>query len=363
MLLNNNNRSRQIFCALIAISMVFIGYAAVPGSACCSLAPADFNNTVGWAGETVYKGKIVHVLGYQNQAFNKMIVAPSLVTLGKHVALADVDAKAAANRAAATGQAPPAKAAAPTKPTGNAMLLPIPARARMTPENFLDTSEYKDILNNMKTAVAPPARKQKSSEITRGLDIQVFSKGMYTVVLSPNATDIPKALNRVPLDKRPAINKEIFDAYAKWYPGWTFALCCFKDSITESDPMVWWYEPLNPHTLFFPALDAHTGHRPKLNENVEVNHTLIVSSYKNQAWTAHTPLSELRSVAYSKKPPKTSLLGQMLPDVVAGRTYKTSMPNGDFIFETADVRSGRCNPMRKLPPGAGESETHVPGID
>lgn len=278
--------------------------------------------------------------------------------------LSQINAKVAANKAAATEQAPAVSPSVSRKPTGNAMLLPIPAKSRMTSENFLDTSGYEDILNDMKTALMPPQRDDiKSAEIPRGLDVQVFSKGMYTVVLSPNAADIPKALNRVPIDKRPAINKEIFDAYTKWYPGWTFALCCFKDSVTKSDPMVWWYDPMNPHTLFFPALDAHTGHRPKLNAEVEVNHTLIVSSFKNLAWTAHTPLSELKRVSYSKRPPKGTVLGSILPDVVAGRTYKTSMPNGDFIFETADVRSGRCNPLRKLPPGAGEVETHVPGID
>lgn len=360
--LNNKSAASLALAGLLALGITANGSIAL---SCCSVDKAEFSNTIGWAGETVLNGKIVHILGYQNKAVNRarrMVepVASAPATQSK------TPAAAAPTKPTVNVRTSLKTATSNTVPAGNAMLLPIPSRVRMTQDNFMDTSKYKDLLFDMKNAVIPPSRAVQDGTVTKGFgsDVQVFTKGMYTVVLAQNAAAIPGALSRVPAEKRPQMNKEIFDAYAKWYPGWTFALCCFNESVTGNDPLIWWYEPKNPHAMFFPALDAHDGHAPKLNTEVDVDHTLIVSSHKMPNWTANTPLSDVKKVLYSQRPAKSTPLGQLIPDVVAGRFYKMRLANGDFVFETNDVRGGRCNPMRKLPPGTGGNpETHVPGID
>jgi hypothetical protein len=355
------------------IATAVTGHGTITGSgvlgadACCSLDPAQFVNTVGWAGETIKDDKIVHILGYQNNVANRRnYTAASAATAGKNPK-ASTSGKTT-SRAGVTAAKRTAKPqAADEGPMGNAMLLPIPSKARMTEANFMDISKYKNLLADMKKVVIVPPKRMAhpagDSNTRQAEPVQVFSKGMYTVVLAKDAEDIPAALARVPAAKRPRVNKEIFAAYKKWYPGWTFALCCFKDEVDGNDPMIWWYEPMNPHTIFFPALDAHDGHPPKLTEEVRVDHVLIVSSHKNNAWLADTWLSDLKRVPYSSRPPRGTPLGELIPDAVAGRYYETMLPNGDFVFETADVRGGRCNPMRKLPPGAGEVEKETPGVD
>lgn len=64
--------------------------------------------------------------------------------------------------------------------------------------------------------------------------------------------------------------------------------------------MLWWYEPLNPKQLFFPALDAHSGRRHR----------------------------RLR------------------------RHLGSWQPSGDFVLDLNSVRHGKYLPKRALPLGA-----------
>lgn len=313
------------FTLLAAAVALLSSSTSLPGDACCSFHPAHFSSTIGYAGETMKDGKIVHLLGYQNTVQNR-------------------NAKG-----------------------GNAMLLPIPAvKGTMTKNNILDTSKAKHILEDMRRAVsAPPAGRGVmigGAARKAAAPVQVFEHDIYTIVLAQDANDISKALSQVPQSKRPEMNKEIFDAYSKWYPGWTFALCCFdtKDE-AKACPMLWWYKPANEEELFFPALDAHDGKPPVLDAEVDVDHALIASSNKMRG-NAQTRVSsnsqptppiydDSHPVSYFDDPMPPSLK-TILPMRVIGHSLTGSYKNGDFVFAIKDVRKGNFRPIRKGPPGA-----------
>ena len=272
--------------------------------ACCSLGPAHFSKTRGLAAEVRVKGKLVHLLGYQNTALNR------------------------------------------SKAGGNALLLPIPARRdSMGPANILDTSTCPNAFQDMETAVHK-ASTTRTLEISReGNGVQVFDHDIYTIVLARDAKAIPGALNQVKEERRPSLAPEIFAAYGDWYPGWTFALCCFNTKAeAQGSPMIWWYEPLHPESLFFPALDAHNGKPPDLKAEVEVDHMLMVSS-----WQMTTPRN--RPVEYTDRSIAPAVRAY-LPHKVIGRQMEGMMPNGDFVFDLKKVQRGDFSPQRSLPPGA-----------
>lgn len=267
--------------------------------ACCSLAPADFHGTRGLAAEVEVKGQKVHLMGYQNTAQNK----------------AD---------------------------SANAMFLPIPARkGSMTEKNLLDVSSCPHFLEDI--ANAQDRGRTLSFQSAEGPNqVQVFDHGLYTVVLAQDAKDIPNALNRVKPERRPQMAPAIFEAYSKWYPGWTFALCCFNSrEATQGEPMLWWYEPLNPEQLFFPALDAHSGQPPDLRAKVQVEHDLAVST---------DDMEKGIKVRYREEIGPN--LAAYLPKRVLSHHLEGSQPNGDFVFDLNSVRDGKYLPKRALPPGA-----------
>lgn len=276
--------------------------------ACCSLAPARFSNTRGLAAEVQIDNKLYHLLGYQNTAQNLSVKA---------------------------GQ-----------PTGNALLLPLPAKPRtMSRKSILDTSSAPNCLMDMERAVRPPVSRSPGSKSAGppAASVQVFEHDIYTIVLASDPRAIPAALAQVPADRRPQMAPAIFNAYAKWYPGWTFALCCFNvQQETDAKPMLWQYEPLNPERLFFPALDAHDGSPPDLRESVDVDHCLVASSHK---------MTVGNRVHYTDRQPSPQMK-QVLPRTVVGRELHERMRNGDFVMQVSDVRAGRFTAHRVLPPGA-----------
>jgi len=177
--------------------------------------------------------------------------------------------------------------------------------------------------------------------------IQIFETDIYTVVLARSASDIPSALTRVPPEKRPGINAAIFKQYDKWYPGWTFALCCFNNSqLAKARPLIWWYEPLDKDTLFFPAIDAHDGRPPDLKATVRVDHAIALGTHvlprKGLVW--HKVNYTDSSIASDVK--------KLLPEFVMGNIYLGPMQQGDFVFKVSDVRAGRFKMQRLAPPGA-----------
>jgi len=279
---------------------------------CCSVAPARFSRTTLYAAEVKVGEKVRHVMGYQNKAQDL-----SLKTMAR--------------------------------PGGNAMILHLPAvPGTMTQANVIPTADCPNILQDMARAIMPPPTRGEMHSLSRTFGsarVEVFASGIYTVVLADDPRAIPGALDQVPEEKRPPLNTELFETYAKWFPDWPIALCCFNNQDAKlATPMLWWYEPQHPNFLFAPALDAHTGAIPDLSEMVWVDHTLVVSSYRMYQGLGKT-------VGYTD--PKTSLPRRYILDRVTGRVFDGQMPNGDFVIPLHNVvEHGVCTPVRQLPPGA-----------
>ncbi len=294
---------------------------------CVSVSPkthVHMSDTVLYAAEVAHEGgDTVHVLGYQNKVANGVSEFGPLTRLKQWLKGA----------------------------TGNAMILAFPAvPASMTKANVIATDACPDILQDMARALDRPrllatCGPSWACAVKSIPEVQVFATGIYTVVLATNARAIPGALDRVPAEKRPALNGALFDAYAAWYPDWTFALCCFNNrKATLATPLLWWYEPMDFGRLFLPALDCHTGAVPDLDAEVRVDHILAVGSLWADECLAGKWVSYRDGIPQTVKP--------YLTERVIGGRYDLPMPNGDFVCHTEDVRAGEFKPERVKPPGA-----------
>ena len=184
---------------------------------CVSMNESEMSKTIVYAAPAMLGGKVVHVLGYQNQA---------------------------------RSEGP------------NAMVLPFPTAAKMGPNNMVDMTECPGLLTDLRAITTPMARGgARSFSGSRGL-VQVFALGSYHVVLAEDARDIAGALKRVPGEKRPTAKPGFFDAYYDLYPGQPVAVCCWAGNVAP-EPLLWWFEPTDPDTLFFPGVDAHDGEPPR----------------------------------------------------------------------------------------------------
>lgn len=286
---------------------------------CCTLRPAELSKTILYAGEATRDGQLVHVIGYQNRAKNRY-------------------------------NGP------------NAMILPFPAIGAMGPQNCLETTGLKWLMNDLASAVhieRIARRDQSSRGLTLGSSsrsVAVFDSGEYTVVLADDARDVPSALDMVDEAKRPELNEEIFDAYAKWYPEWPIALCCFQSrKEVESEPLLWWFKPRNEKVLFAPALDAHNGNAPDLTEHVRVDHSIIFGSTRN---------SRGAPVRFRREVPKH--ITGLIADRVVGLEFSTALSNGDFAIPVQRLTSidekstsTKIKIERPLPPGASRPGSSI----
>jgi hypothetical protein len=257
---------------------------------CISTGPAHFSETLLYAGEGSYEGKYVHVIAYQNKAVS---------------------------------------------PGPNAMILPIPAAAELDERNVVDTRKFRKFLEQIRLAVDPPPRSQPVAASSRA---KVFDVGSYTVVLARSAAAVVDALHRVPEAKRPAANAALLESFERNYPGWPLAVCCWSGTI-EPEPLLWWYEPRMPDWLFAPALDAHDGGPPQLDQMVDVDHVVAFGSASYR---------DGEKVWYSERPPQP--FEKLLPETVRGRRLEIPMPNGDFWLSTADLKG----PALRRAPGREE---------
>jgi hypothetical protein len=265
-----------------------------------------------YAGEVLRESRVVHVLGYINQVHQ---VAPPPGLLSR-----------------LTGARRPA---AP----GNAMLLHFPACAPMGPANIVSTESAPFFLRDMVDALTPA-----SAGIEDELGVppamvgaaQVFESGAYTIVLAHDANDIAAALSRVPAEKRPALNPQIFQWYARTFPGWPVALCCFSGELLDPAPLLWWYEPRFPEKLFAPGLDAHDGNPPVVGAQVDVDHWVMFGSHR---------LKKGAAVLYRAA---DKAMRSLLPVRVVGKHTRGAWRNGDFVIDIADVLEGGAEFRREI---------------
>lgn len=366
---------------LLILLIVISAHVAALGS--CSTGSARLSHTMGFVAENKLKDKRVHILGYQN-------FAQSLIT------------------------------------EGNAMLLPFPAvPGSMSQNNIIDSSSKPHSIDSMYMAIQPPSINSglvalfvlvvlvltlvylfrrfprlrgllvgfvcvgfvilllftfNIGSITRPEEPLVFDHDVYTIVIAQDISQIPAALERVPQARRPKLNTHLLEAYERWYKGWTFALCCFENQANlGSRPLVWWYEPLYPDLLFFPAISAQDGKPPDLEARVPADHSVFVATdsrkpgsqfsawktvdysktiidYSQIRWNRPAPVKLLDEKDSNQKPRGSSpAIAEILPESVMGESFSTVVPQGDLVFRVQDVRAGVYNPLRVLPPGAPQT--------
>lgn len=258
---------------------------------CCVFAAAVLRRTLLYVGESQKNGKYVHVLGYQNRAEN-------------------------------------------LTPGPNAMLLAIPSKAKMGPENMVATNKMPKVLKDQEEALEtlrPLTLDENSFDESKGAVASagfsravVFESGQYTVVLGESLGTVAKAVSLVPENKRPKLNLQILNAFAGWYKEWTWALCCFNQAMNDPDPLLWWYEPMKPEEFFAPGLDGHDGNAPNLDAIVDTDHSIMVGS-------TIRPIGV--KVKYEDK--LTSEAESLLASHILGLEFTEYLgkkhPNGDFI--------------------------------
>lgn len=233
-------------------------------------------------------------------------------------------------------------------PGPNAMLLHFPAQ-EMSQKNFEGTSHSEHILADMREAIAPKPQALPVDFAPMGpvaaaaQAVEIFGRGIYTVVLARDARAIPSALEQIPVHKRIAPNQPLFDFYADHFPGYPIALCCFDNQeARDADPLLMWYRPLDPDHFVLPALDSHTGAVPDLNEEVEVDHWLILGS---DEMPEHVGVP----VRYSDRHMRTRVR-LLLPSRVIGTHMQGKMRNGDFALRYQDVLRGDLSRIERVQP-------------
>ncbi|NVB39342.1 hypothetical protein G6O69_15980 [Pseudenhygromyxa sp. WMMC2535] len=263
-----------------------------------SLTPAHFSSTVLYGRSVVIKGRCEHVLGYQNLAEN-LSGGP------------------------------------------NAMILPLPAAAPMGPDNLLDVSSCRGLLERYRDALSSPTPRGFSGKT------QVFESGNYSVVLAQSASlgDIEDALEGVPESRRPKVDPLLLSYYMSWYPGWHIALCCFDTAVRKYEPLVWRYEPMDPELVFLPGLEASNGKTPRIGVPVTIDHTLALG-IDNEVDDERPRVRALLPAGMAEH------LLPYFPEVVCGRAKMGGrLVNGDWYLPAAGDRMALARALiERLPP-------------
>jgi hypothetical protein len=224
----------------------------------------------------------------------------------------------------------------------NAMILTFPTKTPMTKANVLNTDGCPNILRDMKNAIEPPVSGGRGgdSKALLSFEVEVFDSGIYTVVLAQDPRMISSALNLVSKEKRPPLNPELFEFYARAFPGQPVALCCFNNrDAVEADPMFWYYEPEDHTTFILPGVDCHTGESPDPNALVGRDHWLMYGSYRFEEGVGDT-------VLYTDQIPESTRV--FLPDKVVGMKIEVNSLNGDFASNKESILANQAD-LRYLP--------------
>lgn len=207
---------------------------------------------------------------------------------------------------------------------GNAMVLLVPSRRVIGPESFLDLTENRRIMKNLREAVfspQPTPRGLTGSVYRHAAHVQVFEHDIYTIVSGDNAEAVGEALSRVDAAKRPPFRPEYWARLQALAGRNKFIVACFNNQEAQkAAPFFFHYRPYDWTRFAAPAIDDHTGSGPDLSARVDVDHTLILGS---TAWKSG------KAVRYSEQLPPD--LGWAFPENVVGVKYSGQMPNGDFI--------------------------------
>lgn len=228
------------------------------------------------------------------------------------------------------------------------MILHFPAREAMGKENVIDLGEKgKGVLDIMCNPFKQHHSRGLKGLVSNSVKLEIFNTGIYTVVMSNKPSLISQALQLVPENKRPAISPQLIQWYEDNYPGYSVAVCCFDNQEAQgAQPLFWWYKPMNPQELFFPAVDCHSGQIPDLTKKVEVDH-LLACAVKGIDSSANG------ARVFDKASLIEEPFQEYFPERIVGADYTFSPPlnNGDFIISKTDVLTGKMKFKRVPPPG------------
>lgn len=149
----------------------------------------------------------------------------------------------------------------------NCMLLPIPSKGHLSPENILDTSKDPNLLDIYKKTVMPNNR-SGSKSLSNGSPLNfVFEMGVYHISILNNLSlkGLNRCLELIPEEKRPEISPELFNFYIENYPDHKLILACFNNSEAKiASPIMLYYNPLFPDAFVMNCVEGH-GEVPDIN--------------------------------------------------------------------------------------------------
>lgn len=243
----------------------------------------------------------------------------------------------------------------------NFMILPFPSKHPLGRENVIDTSHAPDILDSMVTVVSKNVDENGREMISRSslgtLGVTMFSTGIYTVIVG-DPRHIHAVIRLLPSDVRPDLQPKKMEWYAKMYPGWQIALCCFNNRrLADATPMLWWYAPMDESTFFVPMLDQHDGNLPNLTGQVGRDHWIICGDdidYEEigaggvrKTWADNADYRYYRSRALQP-------LRWALPKRIIGFQRRGVEDNRDYRVKVGVVNPQESNSLEYvLPPGFG----------
>jgi hypothetical protein len=224
----------------------------------------------------------------------------------------------------------------------NGMLIALPAAHPLAAEHGIDARAFPSLLADLRELTTPRSRGMLSyGGASRGVDL--FDVGSYSVLSTDDPTKLADHIERLPEAKRPRPNPAIYESFARWYPGWQFALCCWNGSI-EAEPLIWRYTSLRPDYLYLPGLDAHDGRTPRLDARVGRDHHLIWGSWmrKHDGHYGGVGTASVRNAL-------PDAARELVPSVVHGKSVKGEGANGDWwlLLDRLDVA-----PAVEAPPGS-----------
>jgi len=320
---------------------------------CVSLHPAHFSDTIVGAFEGA-DGR--RYLAYQNTAANLAPSAPATAPATTTRKPTRRGTRRSGNWNFEEAVTPKATGKTSAASTGNAMILPIPDAVGNI--ELIDTTTCPNFLKDIRSALTPRTRGGLRRGGSFGADaksVRIIEFDVYTIVIAKSAKDLAKVIksDAISDDRRPALNDDIFKAYAKWYPNWAIAVCCFSNTDAQrAKPLLFSYEPTkqdDPDYLFVPSLDAHDGKVPDLNARVDVDHTIFVATQD---------MSEDRAMTVFYSDPEIAPgVAELLPRKVTGKVINGQYRNGDIVFKCSDLKAGVVRGLRALPPGAPQADS------
>jgi len=231
---------------------------------------------------------------------------------------------------------------------GNALILPIPDDFRNI--DVIDTTAFGDFVSDIQRALTPITRgrlRRGAAVDSMAKNVRIIEFDIYTIVISPSAEAIEKALAKLPANRRPVLNAKVLSKYTPWYRGWALAVCCFDNrEAKRGKPLLFKYKPSkqkDASKMFIPTLDDHSGNGPDLNEQVDVDHTIFAAA---------PGMVGGHAVAYTN-PAGGHAAQRDLPAAVVGETLTGKYKNGDIIVDrNALLRDGTFKWHRVSPPDA-----------